>query len=164
MRRLWITSVTVSALMMMSCTRNVPEPRNAAPGTPHVSWVIMSGDRENPDQDFVCQSDPKTDCVMHVSRPSARVFSDVHLYFHGAGDETRYEGTAAIGFFEDSSAPHVSRTSITVRKNESITNQTTTGIVTSTPGVYTVTLDLTATMTGGGKREPVHQTFQVRVE
>ena len=50
---------TIMACVVTStCAKRIPEPANVAPGTPHVSWVIMSGDRDNPDQDFVSQSEP----------------------------------------------------------------------------------------------------------
>ena len=57
------------------------------PGTPHVSWVIMYGDVETPDREFACQSEPRTECIVPASRPDNKVFSDVHIYYHGAGDE-----------------------------------------------------------------------------
>ena len=92
-----IVLVTVS--MFAGCATHVPEPAVSIPGTPHVSWIIMSGDRDNPDREFVCQSEPRTECVVPVSRPDARVFSDVHIYYHGAGAETKYTGSIQVGFF-----------------------------------------------------------------
>jgi hypothetical protein len=151
-------------LLAPGCAKRGPERANVAPGTPHVTWVVMYGDRDNPDNEFACQSDPRTECVVPASRPDARTFSDVHFYFHGAGDETKYEGTTSIGFLQGATEAHTSQTNITVKKNESITNQSTTGIVTSAPGTYTVALDLTATMTGTGNRQPVRESFQVRVQ
>ena len=59
----------------------------------------MSGDRENPDRDFVCQSDSPVRCVVPVSRPDEQVFSDVHVYYHGAETDIKYVGAIRIGFF-----------------------------------------------------------------
>jgi hypothetical protein len=58
---------------------------------------------------------------------------------------------------------HTSRTNIIVKKNESITNSSTTGIIKSTPGMYTVAPDFNATVTDTGKRQAVRESFQVRV-
>ena len=102
--------VIVAASMLSACARHVPEPAMAMPGTPHVSWIIMSGDRDNPDREFVCQSEPRTECVVPVSRTDAQVFSDVHIYYHGAGAETRYMGSIRIGFFNGSPAANTVKT------------------------------------------------------
>jgi hypothetical protein len=71
--------LTLVALVSSACAKRVPEPTGVAPGTPHISWVLMYGDRDTPDQEFSCQSEPRTDCVLPVSRPDAQVFSDIHL-------------------------------------------------------------------------------------
>ncbi|MGH9893775.1 MAG: hypothetical protein ACREA0_17685, partial [bacterium] len=63
-------------------------------------------------------------------RSDAQVFSDVHVYYHGAGAETKYAGTMQIGFFRGAGESIKNQTNITVRKTESITNQSVTGIVT----------------------------------
>lgn len=146
-----IPVLIVSVPLIVSCAKRPPEPR-VTPGTPHISWVVMSGDRDNPDADFVCQSDPANDCTVQASRPGAQVFSDVHVYYHGVGGETKYAGSFDVGFFEGEPASHRIQTAITVHKNESITNQSVTGIVTSTPGTYAIQFALTATLTGGQTR------------
>lgn len=146
------------------CAKHVPEPVGVAPGTPHVSWVIMHGDRDNPDQEFACQSDPRNECVVPASRPDAQVFSDVHVYYHGAGGETKYVGVVDIGYFQGASQSRRSPSTITVKKNESITNQSVTGIVSSTPGTYTVAFDLEATVTETGRRQPIRESIQVAVK
>ena len=157
--------VTVAAALTSSCARRVPEPASSAPpGTPHVTWVLMYGDRDNADEEFACQSEPKTDCVLPASRPETQVFSDIHIYYHGAGAQTKYEGTKNIGYLQGSPESHTSPTNITVQKAESITNQSVTGIVTSTPGTYTVTWSLTATVADSGKKYPVGETIQVVVK
>ena len=109
MRRLPVILVTAAAVLASTCGKRVPGPSGVAPGTPYVSWIIMSGDRDNPDQEFVCQSEPRTECVMPVSRPDAQVFSDVHFYYHGAGAETKYTGSIDVGFFQGSPASPSSR-------------------------------------------------------
>ena len=151
------------SLFAAACATHVPEPKNVAPGTAHVSWVIMSGDRDNPDQEFVCQSDPRNDCSLTVSRPDGQVFGHVHLYFHGAGFETRYEGSVTIGFFGDASQSHAFPTAVTVKEDESIMNSSITGIVTSKPGKYTVDIALTARVTDTGKNDPIHVSVPVTV-
>lgn len=158
------TSIAVTAALLASaCARHIPEPPSLAPGTPYVSWVIMSGDRDNPDREFVCQSDPRNDCVIPVSRPDDQVFADVHIYYHGTGAEAKYTGTIDIGFFQGSSASHAIQANTTVKKNESIMSHSVAGIVTATPGRYAVAFSLVATLTDTGKSQPVQHQVPVVV-
>ena len=153
----------IVGLITSSCAMRVPEPANVVPGTPHVTWVLMYGDRDNADSEFACQSDPRTDCILPASRADAQSFSDIHFYYHGAGAETRYEGTINIGYL-GSPESHTSRTDITVQKSESIANQSVTGIVTSTPGKYAVTLSLTGRVSDTGRTMSIRETIPVTVK
>jgi hypothetical protein len=154
--------MAVVAAGAISCARHVPEPPISVPGKPYLSWVIMSGDSDNPDEDFVCQSDPRTDCIVPASRADARVFSDVHVYYHGAGAETRYVGTMHIGFFQGSAAAAKTQVDLAVKQNGSITNQSVVGIVSSTPGAYTIDFDQLATV-DAGKGQPIRDQLKVIV-
>lgn len=159
-----IRSLMVVAMASTGCARCVPEPPGVVPGTPHISWVIMSGTRDDPDQDFACQSDPRSECVVPASRPNAPTFSDVHVYYHGTSAETKYTGSFQVGFYDGPPEPHRVQTNTTVKKNESIINQSVTDIVTSTAGTYTVTFDLMATVTATGKTEPIRDQIRVVVK
>jgi hypothetical protein len=158
-----IIVVAVVAVVTSACGKRVPEAAGIAPGTPHVTWVFMHGDDDNPDREFICQSGPGSECVVPASRPDARVFSNLHFYYHGAGAETKYVGTINIGFLQGSAASHTSQTNITVQKADSITNQSIHGIVTATPGRYTVALSLEATMTDTRKTVPIRESIPVTV-
>jgi hypothetical protein len=153
----------VAAACSGACRPHVPEPPTSVPGKPYISWVIMSGDSDNPDQDFVCQSDPRTDCVVPASRVDARVFSDVHVYYHGAGAETRYVGSMRIGFFQGSATAAKTQVDIAVKKSGTITNQAVVGIVSSTPGAYSIDFDLAATV-DAGKGQPIQDQLKVIVK
>ncbi|HMD36338.1 MAG TPA: hypothetical protein VKH42_15285 [Vicinamibacterales bacterium] len=152
-----------AAVIASGCGKRVPEPSGMAPGTPYVTWIIMSGDRDNPDQDFVCQSAPRSDCAVSASKPAAQVFGKVYFYYHGAGSETRYEGPIEIGFFQGDRASHTTKSNIAVKKNESITNQSVTGIVTSTPGTYSVTIDVSGRVVETGRTEVIRESISVVV-
>lgn len=156
--------VTAAAVLASSCGKRLPEPSGLAPGAPHVSWIIMSGDRDNPDREFVCQSAPRTDCVIPVSRPDAQVFSDVHFYYHGAGAETKYTGAIDVGFFQGSPASRQIQANTTVQKTEKIMNHSVTGIVTATPGSYPVKFALVATVAGSGISQPIQADVPVVVK
>jgi hypothetical protein len=163
MRATPMIAYAVAVACSAACARHVPEPPTSVPGKPYISWVIMSGDSDNPDEDFVCQSDPRNDCVVPASRADARVFSDVHLYYHGAGAETRYLGSMKIGFFQGSATASKTQVDIAVKQNGSITNQSFVGIVSSTPGTYTIDFDLVATV-DAGKGQPVRDQLKVIVK
>ena len=162
MRTRPITVVTLALTLAASCARGVPKPAGA-PGTPQISWVLMYGDSDNPDREFACQSEPRTECVVPSSKPDAQVFSDTHFYYRGGGTETRYEGTINLGYLQGSPDSHTSRPNITVQENESITNSSTIGIVTSTPGTYAVTISLTATVTDTRKTQAIRESIPVIV-
>ena len=134
------------------------------PGVPHVSWIIMSGDGDNPAREFVCQSEPRTACVVPVSRPDDKVFSEVFLYYHGAGDETTYSGSVRVGFFEGAANAQPLTTSMVVKKTEAIGNQSVTHIVTSAPGTYALEFDLVATVTETKKSQPIKERVNVVVK
>lgn len=164
MRTYPIGVVILAVALTSTCAKRIPGSAGVPPGTPHVSWVLMYGDSDNPDSEFACQSDPRTECVIPASKSDAQVFSDIHFYFHGAGAETRYEGTINIGYWQGALASHTSRTNITVQKSGSITNSSTTGIVTSARGTYPVTVSLAATIKDTGKTTPISETIPVSVQ
>jgi hypothetical protein len=163
MQKASMVVATVAAVLASTCATPVPKPAGGVRGAPYVSWVIMSGDRDNPDQEFVCQSDPRTDCVIPPSRPDAQVFSDVHFYYHGAGAETKYTGSIDVGFFQGAPESRKIQANTTVAKNESIMNHSVTGIVTAMPGSYPVTFALVADVSGGGS-QPIRQEVPVAVK
>jgi hypothetical protein len=152
--------IVVVVLAMGACAGRVSKPADVPPGTPYISWIIMHGDGDNPDREFACQSAPRNDCVVPASTPEAQVFSDVHVYYHGTGAETVYAGSLDIGFLRGAAASRGNKTSITVKKDQSITNQSTTGIVTNTPGTYALTIAFDATA-DAGRSQPIRE--QVRV-
>jgi hypothetical protein len=156
--------LAVVTFMGSACAKRVPEPSGVAPGTPHISWVLMYGDRDSADREFACQSEPRTECMLPVSKPDALVFSDVHFYYHGVGGETNYEGTKNLSYLQGSPDSHTSRVNVTAAKDESIANESVTGIVTSTPGTYIVTVSVTATVAATKKQVPIQESFQVIVK
>jgi hypothetical protein len=163
MRARLFSMAAALSLLTTACATHVPRPGNAAPGTPNVTWVLMFGDSDNPDREFACQSGPHMNCVLPASRPNDEAFSDIHFYYHGTGSDTRYEGTRDIGYLQVTGS-YTARMDVSVRKDESIINQSVTGIVTSRPGTYSVTLSLTATMVNTGKTVPVRETIQITVK
>ena len=100
MRSHRVLIAAIGAVFTLGCATRVPRPAGVPPGAAYVTWIIMSGNRDNPDQDFVCQSDRKDECVIPVSRPDAQVFSDVHFYYHAERADTTYAGSMEVGFFQ----------------------------------------------------------------
>lgn len=164
MRKRSLVTLAVAAVLMASCGKRIPQPASVAPGTPSISWIIMHGDRDNADREFACQSNPRSECVMPASAPDAQAFSHVYVYYHGAGADTKYTGSFQLGFLQGAPEAKAFQANITVKKGESITNQSVTGIVTSTPGTYAVTFDLVATQTGAGQSQPIRESISVIVK
>jgi hypothetical protein len=160
--RLLITGLSL-IVAAAGCVKRVPEPVGLPPGTPHVSWIIMHGDRDNPDAEFACQSTGPSECVLPASRTEARVFSDVHLYFHGAGKETTYVGSYRAEFFNDGDdSPNEFPIRTTVKGEEQIANHSLTGIVTARPGTYALRLAVDAKTAAGST--PIREDVPVRVQ
>jgi hypothetical protein len=120
----------------------------------------MLGDRDNPDRDFVCYSESSAECVMPPSRPGEQVFADVHLYYHPASAETKYEGPIQIGFF---SSPLDLKPSFTVKPTASPENQSIVGIVSDRPGTYPFTIGIAATPMPTGAARQIREQVQVIV-
>jgi hypothetical protein len=152
-----------SCLVVASCGPQRPQPVASAAGAPQAGWVIMNGDAENPNHDFVCQSNPRTECVVPVSRADAKTYAAVYFYYHPAAVETRYTGTIQIGFFEGASASHQLRPDFTVKSKDSPASHSIDGIVSSRPGTYEMTIDVTATPIGSVAKQDVQQRVQVIV-
>ena len=147
-------------VLATGCLRRIPEPAGGRTDAPRVGWVIMSGDAENPDRDFVCQSNPPSECVVPVDRPDARVLAHVHLYYHGASTETRYTGAVRIGFF---GKPREINPSITVKPGEPAGNQSVSDFVSSKPGTYTMSIAVVATPTQAGEAQNIRDQVSVIV-
>jgi hypothetical protein len=156
--------IGIAAVSAASCSKRIPQPANRAPGTPYISWIIMFGDADNPDREFACQSDPRSECVVPVSRPDEQVFSNIHVYYHGAGAETKYEGAFQVGFLQGSSASNEFRVSNVLKKNEAIYNQSVRGLVTTSPGPYTLAFNVTPTVSASDKRQAIQQEVSVAVK
>ena len=136
-----VAATIVVSLCMAGC-RPIPKTAGGAVGAARVGWVVMIGDRDNPDRDFVCYSESPADCVMPPSRPDAQVFAAVHLYYHPASTQTKYAGTVQIGFFN---SPLELRPNFTVEPGSSPANQGVVGIVSDKPGTYALTIGVDAT-------------------
>ena len=66
-------------LLFPGCAERVPEPVLVPHDVPHISWNIHSGDAEYARRSVVCQSDPRTECVVPASREGQKVFATVHI-------------------------------------------------------------------------------------
>jgi hypothetical protein len=156
--------VIVSAVILIvgapACARPVPERAGGPRDSPHVGWVIMSGDADNSDRDFVCQSNPRSDCVVPVDRPDARVLSHVHLYYHAASAETKYTGSVRIGFFD---AAHEVKPNLTVKPGDSPGKHSVSSFVSSKPGTYLMTVAVVATSVPSGAVQEIREQVSVTV-
>ena len=143
------------------CAKRIPEPVAGQAGSPRVGWVIMSGDADNPDREFVCQSNPRSECVVPVDRPDARVLGHVHFYYHAAAGETRYTGSNRIGFF---GKPLEVNPDVTVKRGESPGNQSVSDFVSAKPGMYTMSIAVVATSVQTGQTENIRDQVSVTVK
>jgi len=148
-------------LVATGCAMRVPQPIGGRTDAPRLGWVIMSGDRDNPDRDFVCQSNPRSECVAPVDRPDSRVLANVHFYYHPAAAETKYTGSIRIGFFDTA---HEIKPNVTVKPGDSPGNQSVSGFVSSKPGAYTMTIAVTATSGPSGAVTQIREEVPVTLK
>jgi hypothetical protein len=125
----------------------------------------MSGDRDDPDRNFVCQSDPRSECTVRMNRSDAPSLAHVYVYYHPAATDTRYTGTIDIGFFEGAAGSHLIRPDLTVKgKEEDLGHESIVGIVSSKPGTYSLTFAVVATSIPGGATREFHDSIPVVVK
>ena len=122
------------------------------PQSPNVGWVIMHGHTGNPNEEFGCQSNPRSDCVVHASRSGSQTLSEVHLYFHPTQVDTTYSGVVRIGFFSAGEAGPGLQIQTTVKPGD-MGNYSVVGIVTDKPGQYMLTVDIRAAMSDGAEQQ-----------
>jgi len=158
-RKRWALSIT---LLAMACAKRIPEPPVGERGqSPQVGWVIMSGDADNPDRDFVCQSNPRNECVIPADRADARVRGHLHLYYHATSMETKFTGTIQVGFFGE---PYETKPTITVKPGESPGNQSVSNFVTMKPGAYSMSIAVVATPGEAGAPQNIRDQVSVLVK
>jgi len=159
-KRATALALALIAMAGPACATRVPQPKVGTSGEPRVSWIIMFGDQDDPDREFACQSDPRTECAVPPSRPNAQVVSAVHFYYHAAKADTTYSGVNTIGFFQGSGGQV--QPNVTVKGDEKIVNQSINGIVTSAPGSYEMSIAVVAT--SGTDNRPVNDRIPVVVK
>jgi hypothetical protein len=122
----------------------------------------MHGDRDNPDQEFACQSGDQTNCAIPASRADHETFSELHLYFHSTQTETKYSGVVTIGFFRGSVTAQEVKPIVTVKPGD-IGNDSIVGIVTDKPGTQSVTIAIKA-VSGAGVEQAIRERIPVMVQ
>lgn len=146
-----MAAAALALVVAPACAVHPPPRAPGAPGEPKVGWVIMSGDRDTPDRDFVCQSEPQSECVMPVSRSGAQVFAHVHVYYHPGATETKYTGSVRVPFFDGGSYDF--QPNLVVDARGDVGNQSIVGVVTSRPGTYPLTIAVVATPAVGSAKD-----------
>jgi hypothetical protein len=144
MRRHRLLVLSCVLLLTMSCGARVRVPAGGTGAMPRIGWVIMVGTRDDPDQDFVCQSDPRTECVMPASQPDSQAFSRAYFYFFpAAANDTKFAGTIQIGFFEGA-IPHEMTPNLTVKRTGPPGQTSVLGIVSSMRGPHELRIAVNA--------------------
>ena len=132
--------VAIGVLGLYGCAERIPEP-TVIPNTPHISWVITT-EREQGTEQMVCQSDPRTPCVVPATTVNAKRLATFHLYLHPGASDTKYTGTMQVGFF--SGTVQQSKIDATVTAGNAPHGVSTTDIVTQRSGSYAIKLELNA--------------------
>jgi hypothetical protein len=123
----------------------------------------MSGSHSDADSDFVCQSNPRTECVLLLGDADTELFSNTHFYYHGAGGETKYSGSVQLRFLHGPEDTQRVPVNITVKRSEEVGRQSVLGRVATKPGAFMMTIDLVATVVDTGKNQSLREDVRVVV-
>ena len=151
MRR-WFPALGLAFLSAAACAGRGAPQTVGDPSQPNVGWVIMHGRDYNPDEEFGCQSNPRSECAVNASSPAEKTLSEVHVYFHPAKTDTTYTGTVKVGFFSDSGTSSGMKVDAKVKPGD-VGSHSVIGLVTDKPGRYTMKIDITATAQSGIERQ-----------
>ena len=131
---------------------------------PHISWEIRTGGT-NGDDDLVCASSlPSPICVLVASTEQTRALATVHLFLHAAAQPTIYTGFMRVPFMSGSSEKTGGEVSADVAPRSQPVGTTVSGLVTSKPGRYALTISLDAKQTGLATPQRIAQEIPVTVK
>lgn len=148
---LWTLMIVSLALKSAGCLRRVPEPTTTH-DTPHISWVLRAG-AEFAQQRVVCQSDPKSECVIPTSSQAATEFAGMSLYLHPTKVPTAYRGSLEVTSFETATGVYGTPVDRTVEPGAPPVGITVSGLVRQKPGQYVAAIALIAYPSGQTARE-----------
>jgi len=156
--------VALAAMTIIAgcAARKVPEPV-PHPANPHISWEIKVGDQDNPDKTSVCKSHPRSECIVPATTSEREVLATVHVYFHPATVDTKYSGSAQVGFFDGSSAAHELKLDATVKPGDSPATNTIYDVVTRQPGTHRVRITAVASAVPSGRSANIRDQINVTV-
>lgn len=156
-----LLTLVLGGIVLGACGMRVPEPSPHPGDVPHISWEIEVGPSGG-SQTVICQSEERTPCVVQASTDRQRSFATVHIYYHSARTDTKYEGTIQVGFFGGPAESHELKPSITVKANSRPVSQAVTDFVTTTPGHYTIHIAVQAAR-AQGRTETIRNDIDVEV-
>lgn len=88
----------------------------------------------------------------------------VHLYLHPSTVQTKYVGAMQLGFLNGSAEPHETRVNSTVKRGSSPVGVSVTGVLTSKPGTYPMTIALTAETSSTQRPVDIREMLSVTVK
>jgi len=143
--------VLFGAVGLASCVRRIPEPA-ATPDIPRISWVLRAGP-EFGREPIVCQSDPRTECVVPPTSDTRKSFATLTVYMHSVGTSTAYRGSIEVTFFATASGVYGTPVDLNIQARQPPVATTLSGLITQTPGPYVIAIALIAYPSGEVARE-----------
>jgi hypothetical protein len=131
---------------------------------PHISWEIRTGGTTG-DDDLVCaSSQPSPACVLAASTKDTPVLTTVQLFLHAAAQPTTYKGVMRVPFIAGSGQKAGGEVNDSVPPGSQPVGMTVSGLVTSKPGRYALTISLDATQAGTATPQRIAQETPVTVK
>jgi hypothetical protein len=131
---------------------------------PHISWEIRTGGPLGGDQLVCGSSQASPTCTLAASTAQAPALATVHLFFHAAAQPTSYLGFMRAPFIEGSGQYKGGEVSATVDPGSQPVATTVSGLVTSKPGAYALTISVDATQEREATPQRIAQEIPVTVK
>lgn len=139
--RLQLSVLMLAMLAAGACAGHQVSHTASDESRPHITWEIRAGGAEGHDR-LACQSSSSgTPCVLTASGKDRRELATVHLYFHASAQTANYEGTLMLPFL-DGASERPRPVAATLQPGAAAEGPTITGLITPTPGTYTMTVAL----------------------
>lgn len=151
--------LAMCVMATMACGAHRPAHTAPDESQPHITWEIRAGGDEGEDRRICASAEPQLRCVFAGATTGSRPVTTFHLFLHPAAQTAAYDGTIALPFLEGATE-RVRSISAVVQPQSEAYSSSITGLVTSTPGVYALLIDLNVKH-GATRALPIKMEIQV---
>ena len=154
--------LVMCVMATMACGAHRPAHTAPDESQPHITWDIRAGGDGGEERRICASAEPQPRCVFAGATTASRPLTTFHLFLHPAARTAAYDGTIRLPFLEGATQ-RVRPISAVVQPGAEAYSSSITGLVTSTPGVYALLIDLDVKH-GATRALPIRAEVQVIVK